>query len=408
MKIYYKNFMFLQMPITICKTKRLTKMEKEVFSIVLTLLELHPGKYQSISQLASYTSAKDRKHVRLCLKKLVEVKLLSKIRIKINGHTLTNYDVLDPPEWLLSEGHLYLCREKEGGNLYPKSKKEGGNLYPSLQKIDKKEGGNLYPKEGGNLYPKEGGIDSPPIKESFKDSFKRTIAENFRQAKNSEVFDYTEDDIEDDDELEINYDGDSVQVQKKLLKQKESVRVRRAKVKKLKKENSDSSFTKTPSLRWEFQEHKRKVIKRWSGSDLIGYWVTKYLDMMGKESEEFFVSSLDCEKIKKHRRNAALYVKKHYEGNYRSVKERIDCVFDNAVVSGKEIVVSFAYYFTPSNRSTLDSVFNGTYGKQSKEKSLYEINNNKVWDDEEEEKRAVLALKKIEIREARRAAEKKK
>jgi hypothetical protein len=379
-----------KIPWCILETKRITRLEKEVFATVMSLNKM--GIDTSINEIARHAVYGDRKNTKKAIKKLCNEGLLTKIESEESK--FNDYVVSELPDWLIKENNLYLT-----SNKYTLSKKlkdsvmkndGGGSLTKNTDKVndDENKKGGVSDLERGGSGTEKRGSETPHSIEN-KDH-KKNIADDRQQIENQE-----QNFSDEDDELELNYDGDSMESRQKLYGEKSEKQSRRkAKVKR--RAPSDKTFQFTPSLRWEFQaQDNGKPVTNWTAIDLLGYWVTKYKKMLKKEPDEFEFTDVKSKKFQKYLGIARQYSKNHYDGKFTGIKEKVDAVFDNAIASGEDFVVDFVYYFTPSNRSTLDNIHKRMYGK-SKEKissSLSDFNDNIKWNDEDEEKRAIEDMK---------------
>lgn len=402
----FSELQYAKIHLTLLISNKITNVEAITYAVVssLTARNIHNKKknvYPSITEIAKFATNGYKSNAKRALNSLVKLGLLRESKVIKSGMKLTNYVILDVPDWLIEEGHTFPTTEVKSKNRRRDDVEKGNHSdYPNSKNEDDKWGNHSDYRRGNHSDSEKGNRHDYPLIDLLDHNI--DLNTDDRQFPENQTSDFTDD----DEELELNHDGDSVEINKKVYEEKNQKQLRRMKKPRVKKRApSNSSFQETPSLRWEFTKQDSKPVNQWTAIDLIGYWVNRYKKMMKRESEEFFVEDVNCKKIKKYLGITRLYCKKHYNGKFISLKERIDSVFDNAVISGSNVKVHFAYYFTPSNRSTLDSVYNGTYGSKSKDSSsLSNINDNMQWDDEEEEKKAIENLRRNKMKDVKKFA----
>lgn len=117
--------------------------------------------------------------------------------------------------------------------------------------------------------------------------------------------------------------------------------------------DGDPALRKCPSKRLEFQEWRSKT-SRFVGRDLVGYWVVRYREVRGVEDPAFFFDHLDSLEVVRAMGNARDYFRKWCDRSFKKWQAAVDLVLEKAEAAGKP--VKFAYFFTPSNGSTLEGL----------------------------------------------------
>jgi len=401
-------YLFLKTPLPIQATKKISRVEKDVWSAVFTLREINKRRTPTVKRIAAVATNGDRRNAKRALLKLESLGLISARKKRTPGGYAMDYRS-EWPDWIEEEGRRFLLKEKnrsadvEGEEYFDDKYPEDVPISPENEGegVRHSDAGGVGQGDAGGV-----GQETPPFKtiETKEEILKQT---GVPFADEEETWD---DPPEDDEEEDLNPDGDSRTGKERLAAERD--RRKKGRKKKVRKA-SGSDLAETPSERWEFQVHRGKPVRTWGGIDIIGYWVSRFREVWRKEDPMFFVSGVDAVYVRRCARNSKLFVKNHLGGDNRRAKEAIDGILEHANERGRP--VSLAYYFTPKSDSALREVL-GERGlsRPPREKTLREMNNESgskdldYWREESERcRRKRMAKRKREEAKKRAAGEKR-
>jgi hypothetical protein len=334
------NFQYLVTPVPIARTKRLTRLQKDVWSVVYTRErmnlgdDLAPRVHLSQRQIARLAGT-DRKGVKEALEALAEAGVL-RIRGQTRGDARqrgrTFLETLWP-DWLgVAEDLL-------------------GSVRVRVELVDDDENGGegvSAPLGRGSL-PPSGGGEGPPLDQEDKGRDHRSRGapprdppEGTREGGGSGGEEVQESDP----------DGESRGVTSELEGERDARRernLRRPRRKEL--ANGDVEHLREPSLRPEMNRWREKGDPRqkWTARDLVGYFVCRYREVFGEESREFFATSDAI--FAHHGSNVAKFTKRWLEGDYRRARKIADRILERAGARG--MPVKLGYFFTPAKESAV-------------------------------------------------------
>lgn len=375
-----KDYVFYQIPAPIAHCKDLTFRDKYLWSVIHTWDEMKRNNL-SIKKLAEVSGIDDRRNVNRILDKLEDLGLVERRRKRRRGMHLVDVKPLWP-EWLDDPSNEKFLTEKardrtadDRVQTLDESKcTEGGasNQRRGVRQNDapqEDEGGASKQHRGGASKQHRGVRQTDtPNKRSLRVEDKSSMlarGESPRAKVNEEksdthpgrgkkVYELEESGDEElgDEEIEDTHDKDSPEGLKRAAEKiaEREARSSGRRVKQL-RPPSGPELAETPSKRWELSAHASRLVKMWSGMDLVGYWVTKYLAAFGEEDENFYAAGVKNRAIAASAKNAASFTNRHLKGDRARARDAIDAILERAEARGQP--VSFNYFFTPSNPQTL-------------------------------------------------------
>jgi hypothetical protein len=325
------NFRYLVTPIPIARTDKLTRLEKDVWSVLYTYERLNAGDevdvHLSMRQLGELvgTGRRDVRRVLDMLGTKGAVRRAGKERPTGGQRGRLAYATCWP-DWLRDDEYLIRSIRND---VELDDEGEGGVLPPGVNP----------PRGRGCVTPGRGGL-LPPL-------------DHLDQVKDQELLSEVSSTSETPPEEyeEGDPDGESRGATADLVAEKERRKDEREKRRPRRKVAADSieeSNLRTPSKREVFLSWKGKPPTKWSARDVVGYFIHRYVAVKGGEPSEFF-ATMDAI-FKRQCSNVRKYTDRWLCGDPEKAKALVDDIFANAESRGMPL--KLGYFFTPANEST--------------------------------------------------------
>jgi len=146
---------------------------------------------------------------------------------------------------------------------------------------------------------------------------------------------------------------------------------------------SGKECRRTPSQRWEFTRWRDLPPKEWRASDLVGYWVCRFLEVRGEEDGQLF--SVDVHGMAPLLRNVKRFTDNFHDGDFIPVKGVVDKILERAEDLG--MPCSLRFFLTPSSEGNVQRLYQ-KQPKRKRELTQHEKNNIGGTDREYWDKRA--------------------
>lgn len=119
---------------------------------------------------------------------------------------------------------------------------------------------------------------------------------------------------------------------------------------------SGEDCRETPSARWEYNAWRTKDdASAWSGTDMVGYWVTRFREVRKEEDRDFKVSDTSSGYARAARKLVLQFVSLNLGGTSVAYRDAVELVLAHAEKQGSP--VSFRYFFgTPGNPGALETL----------------------------------------------------
>jgi len=335
------DYLFLKYPIPLADTKRVGVASKIVWTRIFTYLRSDRTRHLS-SRLLSKISGIDRRNLPRVVRELEREGLLE-VRIRRDGgRKLTEYRPLWP-EWLAAEGEsLLLTRVQKAvqkDSVLANGKEEDG---PDRYRGDT---GDRYRGDTGDRYR--------------GDTTKRVVEESTRRdrAPTPPALEEPGDVDPEADAGEEPYEDDGSASRKRGTASASTQKEGAPRKRRIPKPGSGEEYAETPSERPEYLAWRsRDSDASWRNADLVGYWVVRFREVLGREDPDFVGGTFGSGNYGSRAvHGVRAYVDRQLEGSVERWRSAVDKVLSTAPARGKP--VAFAYFFgSPYNGGVLASL----------------------------------------------------